>query len=376
MASDLVDDATASPWLAIAHPTLGAEESQAALEVLASGELAKGPRVAGFERAFADFHRARHAVATSSGATALLAMLLAHGIGAGDEVIVPSFGFFATAAAVVLAGARPVFAEIEPDTFCLSADAADAAVTPRTRAVMPVHLFGLPADMRRFVELAERRGLVLLEDAAQAHGASIDGRRVGTFGTAAFSFYATKSMTTLEGGMVLTSDAAIAERLRAVRNHGRNAAGEHVLVGSNFRMSELSAAIGLVQLGRLDAANAARRANAAFLGSRLERVTCPREPPGREHVYHQFTLRVGAHERDALIAALGQQRIDARVYYPRPSHTEPALRARLGLEPVALPETERACREVLSLPVHPGLSPADLARIVRAVNGFRSQVTP
>jgi len=352
----------------ISAPTLGAEERQAVLEVLEGNLFAKGPRVAAFEQAFADFHGARHAVATSSGATALSAALLAHGVGPGDEVILPSFGFFATAAAVVLTGATPVFADIDPLTFCLSLAAAEAAVTPRTKCVMPVHLFGMPADMRGFAAFARRRALVLLEDAAQAHGAAIDGRRVGTFGTAAFSFYVSKNMTTLEGGMVLTDDAEIARRLRLVRNHGRSATSGHELVGSNFRMNEIAAAIGSVQLGRLPGATARRRENAGYLTTHLRNVATPKVPSGIEHVYHQYTVRVPADVRDALVAELNGQGIGARIYYPRPIHREPALARTSGA--LDLPETERACAEVLSLPVHPGLNDTDLARIVRVTNTF------
>ncbi len=375
MASDGASPPTAAGGerrLEIAEPALGPEERQAVLEVLDGKQLVKGERVRAFEGAFAELHGASHAVAVSSGSTALLAALLAHGIGPGDEVIVPSFSFFATAAAVLLAGATPVFADIDAASFCLSPDAAAAAVTTRTKAVMPVHLFGLPADMPRFVELTRRRGLVLLEDAAQAHGASVAGQRVGTFGTAAFSFYATKNMTTLEGGMVLTNDAEIARRLRLLRNHGREGSSLHVLVGSNFRLHELGAAIGLCQLARLPGWNASRRAHARYLSERLRTVELPAEPPNREHVYQQYTVRVrNAGTRDALAAHLDRDGIGARVYYPRPIHQEPALRGLLGGRGLDLPETERACSEVLSLPVHPGLNEGDLERIARSVNTFR-----
>jgi perosamine synthetase len=361
--------------LEISGPILGDEERRAVLEVLSGTDLVKGPRVAAFEQAFAAFHGARHAVATSSGAAALTAALMAHGIGAGDEVIVPSFSFFATAASVLLVGATPIFADIEPESYCLAPDAAEAAITPRTKAILPVHLFGMPADMPRLEALARRHALLLLEDAAQAHGAVIGGRRVGTFGTAAFSFYATKNMTTLEGGMVLTDDADIAHRLRLLRNHGREAGSTHELVGTNYRMHELAAAIGLVQLGRLPLFSQARQRNARYLSERLTAVQPPAELPAREHVYHQYTVRVkvpGA--RDSLAAHLASHGIGARVYYPLPIHRQPALAGRLGRQALDLPETERACSEVLSLPCHPGLNAGDLERIVHAVNGFRSLV--
>jgi dTDP-4-amino-4,6-dideoxygalactose transaminase len=357
----------------LANPTLGAEERAAVLEVLDGHELAKGPRVAAFEQEFAAFHGARYGVATSSGATALLVALLAPGIGPGDEVIVPSFSFFATAAAVVLAGATPVFADIDATSFCLSPEAAEAAVTERTKAVLPVHLFGMPADMAAFSELAERRGLVLLEDAAQAHGATFRGRSAGSFGTSAFSFYATKNMTTLEGGMVLTSDPELCRRLRLYRNHGREGDAAHALIGGNFRMNELAAAIGRVQLARLPAWTAARRRHARYLSARLEFVTPPLEAPGRDPVFHQYTVRVPAGLRDPLAAHLDACGIDARVYYARPIHEEPAFRGRLAGQRLELPETLRACREVLSLPVHPGLNETELERVVAAVKSFRPE---
>jgi perosamine synthetase len=362
------------PRVTIANPTLGDEERAAVLEVFDGHELAKGPRVAAFEREFAAFHGARYGVATSSGATALFVALLAHGIGPGDEVVVPSFSFFATAAAVVLAGATPVFADIDAASFCLSPEAAEAAVTERTKAVMPVHLFGMPADMAAFSELAARRGLVLLEDAAQAHGATFRGRSVGSFGTSAFSFYATKNMTTLEGGIVLTSDPELCRRLRLCRNHGREGDSAHALIGGNFRMNELAAAIGRVQLRRLPAWTAERRLHARYLSARLEFVTPPLDVPGRDPVYHQYTVRVPAEQRGALVAHLDAAGIDTRVYYPRPIHEEPAFRERLGGQRLELPETLRACREVLSLPVHSGLNEAELDRVVTAVQSFRPEV--
>jgi dTDP-4-amino-4,6-dideoxygalactose transaminase len=369
--------------VAIACPELGAEERDAVLEVLDGHELVKGPRVAAFEREFAAAHGAAYGVATSSGATALLVALLAHGVGPGDEVIVPSFGFFATAAAVSLAGATPVFADIEPASFCLSPSAAEAAVTPRTKAILPVHLFGMPAELAAFADLTRRLRLVLLEDAAQAHGASYGGRTVGSFGTAAFSFYATKNMTTLEGGMVLTSDPELARRLRLCRNHGREGAAAHELIGGNFRMNELAAAIGRIQLRKLPAWTAKRREHARYLRDRLDFVSSPLELPDRDPVYHQFTVRVPAGQRARLMAHLDALGIDSRIYYPRPIHAEPAYSGRPGWERrergersqrsqrLELGETERACREVLSLPVHSGLNETELERIVAAVASFR-----
>ncbi len=358
--------------IAIACPYLGEEEQRAVLEVLASGQLVQGEQVAEFERRFAAAHGARHGVATSNGTTALTAALLAHEIGPGDEVIVPAFSFFATASAVVATGAVPRFADIDPETYALSVEAAEAAITPRTRAIMPVHLFGHPADLPRFAALCARRGLLLLEDAAQAHLAAIDGRHVGTWGTAAFSFHPSKNMTTTEGGMVLTSDDAVADRLRRIRNQGMSAPYRHEVMGFNLRMTNLCGAIGLCQLARLPRWTAQRERNADAYRARLERVGNPIVRPGCRHVFHQYTVRAPAGlDRDALVARLRERGIEARVYYPLGIHQQPAMRRRyaeLGLPEASLPETERACREVLSLPVHPQLTPAQIETVIAEVN--------
>jgi dTDP-4-amino-4,6-dideoxygalactose transaminase len=353
----------------IAKPFLGEEEKAAALEALSSGQLSQGPRVAEFERAFAAYHGAKHGVATSNGTTALTTALMAHEIGPGDEVIVPSFSFFATASCVLSVGATPVFADIDATTFCLDAAAAEAAITSRTRAIMPVHLYGLPADMMRFDALCRAKNLVLLEDAAQAHGAKIDGRSVGTFGTASFSFYPTKNMTTTEGGMVLTNDDAIAERLRMIRHQGMSTQYLHEVVGYNFRMTDPSAAIGLVQLKRLPGWQVKRNANAAFYDGALKSVRVPTVPPGREHVYHQYTVRVPEGvDRDAVLKRLNERGVGARVYYPLPIHRQPVFARRPEYGAVVLPATERATREVLSLPVHPSLTEEERAFVAAEVN--------
>jgi perosamine synthetase len=353
----------------IARPFVGEEERRAVAAVLAGEVFAKGARVESFERAFAEYHAAAHGIATSSGTSALTTALLAHRIGPGAEVIVPSFSFFATASSVLLAGATPVFADIDPDTYCLSTAAAEAAITERTRAILVVHLYGLPADLPRFEELCRARGLVLLEDAAQAHGATVAGRPVGSRSTAAFSFFATKNMTTFEGGMVLTQDADVARRARMLRNHGRDGGLEHSIVGANFRMTELAAAIGLVQLSRLDEMTRRRNENARFLSAALRGVATPHVPPDRTHVFHQYTVRVPAdRDRDRLLEALNQRGIEARAYYRRPIHREPALAQERSRKSDELFETERASREVLSLPVHPGVGEAELSYIVNNLN--------
>jgi dTDP-4-amino-4,6-dideoxygalactose transaminase len=353
----------------IAKPFIGEEEKRAALDALSSGQLSQGPRVAEFERAFAAYHGAKHGVATSNGTTALTTALMAHEIGPGDEVIVPAFSFFATASCVLSVGATPVFADIDPATYCMNPAAAEALITPRTKAIMPVHLYGLPADMPAYQSLCEKRGLVLLEDAAQAHGAKIGTRSVGTFGTASFSFYPTKNMTTTEGGMVLTNDDRIAERLRMIRHQGMSTQYLHEVVGYNFRMTDPSAAIGLVQLGRLPDWQKKRNDNARYYDKTLSKVRVPRAPEGYAHVYHQYTVRVpeGA-DRDAVVRRLNERGVGARVYYPLPIHKQPIFLKLLGDKVPVLPETDRATREVLSLPVHPLLTEEEREFVAAEVN--------
>lgn len=343
-------------------PVLGDAERAAVERVLESGMLAQGPEVAAFEAEFAEHVGGRPCVAVSSGTGALLLALLALGIGPGDEVVVPSFTFAATANAVVLCGARPVFADIEPRHFCLDPAAALAAITPRTAAIMPVHLYGHPAAMDRIRDVAAAHSLAVVEDAAQAHLAEFDGRPVGTFGAAAaFSFYPTKNMTTGEGGLVACADESTARRVRLLRNQGMEQRYRNEIVGFNMRMTDLHAAIGRVQLRRLPEWTADRRRHADQLTSALPdaapRVTVPRVAESARPVWHQYTVRVP--RRDDVAAALAQRAVPTGVYYPTPVHRLPAYDLRLDL-----PQTARAAREVLSLPVHPSLAPAQLERVV------------
>ena len=357
------------PMIPAAHPLIGEEEVEAVSAVLRSGMVAQGPQVETFEEEFSrEVVGGVQAVAVNSGTSALHLGLLAAGIGAGDEVIVPSFTFAATANSVAMAGATPVFADIEADSFCLDPSAVEAALTPRTAAIMPVHLYGHPADVESLERIAGRHGLALFEDAAQAHAAALRGRRVGTFGTfGAFSLYPTKNMTSGEGGMVTTSDPEVAHRVRLLRNQGMEKRYANELVGLNNRMTDIHAAIGRVQLRKLAGWTATRRANAAFLDAHLTGVVVPPVAEGAEHVYHQYTIRVGAGERDRFVQALREEwHVGSGVYYPIPNHRLPSLaHFAPGLD---LPETERAAAEVVSLPVHPALAGADLERIVEAVN--------
>jgi perosamine synthetase len=359
------------PLIPAAKPMIGDEERAAVDRVLRSGMIAQGPEVRAFEDEFgAALVDGRECVAVNSGTSGLHLGLLAAGIGPGDEVIVPSFTFAATANAVALTGATPVFADIEPDHFCLSPEAVSAAITPRTVAVLPVHLYGHPADMHRIAALAANHGLQVFEDAAQAHGASFGGRRVGAFGLfGMFSFYPTKNMTAGEGGMVACADAKIARHVRLLRNQGMERQYANEVVGLNNRMTDINAAIGRVQLSKLPGWTERRQKNAAFFDANLHGVAVPAVADGAVHVYHQYTVRVsgGAGERDRLVEALRDEHgVGTGVYYPTPGHRLPSLAPLAG--GVDLPETERAAAEVLSLPVHPSLSDEDLDRIVTGVN--------
>ena len=353
------------------RPVIGEEEKRAVLAVLESGQLAQAQRVAEFEEAFARFVGSEHAVAVSSGTAALIAALLAHGIGPGDEVITTPFTFAATANAVLIAGARPVFVDVREEDFNIDPALIEPAVTPRTRAILPVHLFGHPCDMEAIGEIARRHGLAIIEDACQAHGASVGGRAVGSFGTGCFSLYATKNMTTGEGGVLTTNDAAIAERVRLIRNHGERQRYHSELLGYNLRMTEMAAALGLAQLSRLPDLNERRRANAGYLSRHLRGVITPGERQGCHHVYHQYTVRVSS-GRDRLAAVLREAGVETAVFYPTPVHQQTLYRDR-GYD-LSLPVAERLSRQVLSLPVHPSLSQEDLETIVAAVNGAKAAV--
>jgi dTDP-4-amino-4,6-dideoxygalactose transaminase len=350
----------------IAQPIIGAEEEAAVLRVLRSGQLAQGPAVAEFERAVAAYLGVRHAVAVSSGTAALIVALDAHGIGKGDDVIVPTFTFAATANAVLLTGATAVFADIDAATFNIDVTQIEKSITPQTKAIIPVHLFGQPCDMTAVMDVAARHGLIVIEDACQAFGAKWQGRLACTFGTACLSFYATKGITTGEGGMIVTDDESVADKARLLRNQGEAVRYRTDVLGENYRMTEIAATIGLAQLQHADEWIERRRANAAWLTRHLESVEAPLEISGAYHVYQQYTVRVPSGRRDALQEALRSQDIESAVYYPLCLHQQPLYveRGFSGSYPVA----EAAAREVLSLPVHAALSQDDLECIASSVN--------
>ncbi len=336
-----------------------------------SGQIAQGPEVEHFETEFSNaLVEGRPCVAVNSGTAGLHLGLLACGVGPGDEVVVPSFTFAATANAVALTGATPVFADIDLGSFGLDAASVKEVLTDRTVGVMPVHLYGHPADVDGLIALCEQHGIALFEDAAQAHGAAWNGKPVGCFGAMAmFSLYPTKNMTSGEGGMVAVSDPGVLRSMRLLRNQGMLRRYENELVGFNARMTDLHAAIGRVQLGRLPRWNEIRRANAAFLSQNLRGVTVPTVADGATHVFHQYTILVDgdAAERDRMARALAEEYgVGTGVYYPTPLHELPSLRRYAPRTEMA--RTLRAAAQCLSLPVHPGLSFEDLEKVVIATN--------
>jgi len=355
----------------IAKPLIGQDEIRGVVDVLQSGTIAEGPRVKEFEEAFASYVGTKHAVAVNSGTAALLVALLARDIGPGDEVIVPPFTFIATANAVLFAGAKPVFADVDQHTFNIDPEQIRAKINRHTRAIIPVDLYGHPAPMDEIMAIAAKHRLSVIEDACQAHGAAIGGRKCGAFDIGCFSFYPTKNMTTSEGGIVTTNDTMVAERARMIRSHGSKVRYYHEMLGFNLRMTDISAAIGLAQLKHIDHYDDMRIANALRLNEKLsgiDGIVTPEITPGCRHVFHQYTVRVTLDfglSRDEVIRKLTEAGIGTGVYYPVPIHKQTYYRS-LGYDDY-LPVSERLSKEVLSLPVHPAVTPDEIDLIADTI---------
>ncbi len=362
----------------INQPFLGKEEIDSVVDVLRSGILTDksgmGPRVLEFERSFAKFVGARHAVALVNGTAALHAALLAADVGRGDEVILPSFTFVGAANAVLLTGATPVFADIDKETYCLRLDGIEEALTRKTKAIIPTDMYGLPADLSAVMDFARGKGIVVVEDAAQAHGAMFDGKRIGSIADmTCFSFYAGKNVTTGEGGMVTTSDDEHAQALRMIRSHGEQRPYWTVRIGHNYHMTEICAAIGHAQLKKLPSFLEKRRKNAEVATERLGmsgKLILPREPEGRKHSWYLYTARlrgVNAAKRNKIVDRLWNKNIEAAVYYSAPVHSTPLYRDSNVARRGRLPETEKASRQVFSLPVHPRVSENDIEYVAETL---------
>lgn len=353
-------------FIPVAKPLIGDAEKRAVMDVLDSGQLAMGSRTEAFEKAFAEYVGAKHAIGVNSGTAALIVALQAHGVGPGDEVITTPFSFIATATSIIACGATPVFVDIDPFDLNLDPNQVEDAITDQTKAVMPVHLYGHPARIDEIQELCEDNGLALVEDAAQAHGAEHGGRRVGTFGTGCFSFYPTKNMTTGEGGIITTNDDEVDRLCRIIRSHGQEVRYKHDYFGLNWRMQDMNAAIGLVQMDYIEDWNTSRIANAEKLASLIRAVETPRVRDGDRHVFHQFTVRV-PRDRDGVQKQLQDAGIGSAVHYPIPIHQQPIMR-QMGFGEGSFPVAEAAAGHVLSLPVHPSLGPEDVEYIAAALN--------
>jgi dTDP-4-amino-4,6-dideoxygalactose transaminase len=347
------------------------QETQPALDsVLNSMQLFLGPNTRAFEKEYARYLGAASCIGVSDGTIALFLALRACGIGPGDEVITVSHTFFATVEAIALAGATPVFVDIDPATFNMDVGAAEKAITPRTRALMPVHLYGRMADMPAIMQLARTHNVRVIEDACQAHGAHMNGRMAGTIGDiGCFSFYYSKNLGAYgEAGGIVTNDAGIADRIRMLRDHGSTVRYHHDLLGLNSRLDEMQAAVLRIKLGRLDGWNEARRRHAAHYNAVLGGlpVTLP-EIPGPEHVFHLYVIRT--RERDALRAHLEDRGIHAGIHYPVPCHLQPACAA-FSPGSGSLPVTEAVADEVLSLPMFPEMGEDEVEYVAAAVAEF------
>ena len=356
----------------VAKPLIAEEEINAVTEVLRSGMIVQGERVAEFEKRFSEFTGVDHAIAVSNGTAALDVALKAAGIGEGDEVITTPFTFIATSNAILFQGAKPVFVDIDEDTYNINPESILEKITPKTKAVLGVHLFGHPFDVKSVHEICEDHDILLIEDSAQAHGAEYRGKKAGSFGIGCFSFYATKNMTTSEGGMITCNDDRIAKRCRLLRSHGEERKYEHVILGFNMRMTDIQAAIGLVQLERLEWMNEQRRKNAEFYRKRIT-ISGLRKPVEKEyakHVYHQYVLLVEDDfpiSRNELSEYLSKKGIGNAIHYPKPVYLQSFYR-KLGFVEGLCPSAEYVAERIISIPVHPLLSKSELEYIASTIN--------
>lgn len=356
----------------IAKPNIGKEEEKAVLEVLRSGMLAQGEKVSKLEEQFAKFIGTKYAIATSSGTTALHIALIAAGVDKNDEVITSSFSFISTANTCLFVGAKPVFVDINKNDFNINPNLIETAVTKKTKVIMPVHLFGCPANMPIINRIARKYKLPIIEDACQSHGASIKGKNVGSWGLAGcFSFYATKNMTSSEGGIITTNNKRFAEKCKLLRSHGSAVRYYHDSLGFNFRMTDIEAAIGLEQLKKLPRANKKRFNNAQYLNKKIKApgIVLPKISIRPKHVVHQYTIKVTSNcyaSRKKLIEILQKNGIGYGIFYPVPIHKQKVYK-KLGYQN-KLPITEKMAQEVLSLPIHPLVTKKELDIIAGVIN--------
>ncbi len=351
------------------YQEIGAELESAVINVLRSGNYILGKEVAAFEHEFADYCQTRHAIAVNTGTSALHLALLAAGIGRGDEVITTPFTFVATVAAIVYAGARPVLVDIDPETMNIDPAAVEAAISPATKAIIPVHLYGQMAEMDRLLAIADRHGLMVIEDACQAHGAEYRGRRAGSLGIAgAFSFYPGKNLGACgEGGMLVTNSDAVAKAARCLRDWGQEERYHHIAKGYNYRMDAIQGAVLSVKLKHLERWTELRRAHArhyAELLSGMGDLRLPKEAPHRRHVFHVYAVR--SSKRNAWQQALANQGIHTGLHYPIPVHLQRAY-ADLGYRRGDFPHAELAANEVLSLPIYPEMNAGQVEAVAAAL---------
>ena len=352
----------------LSKPIITDAEKRAVMEVLDSGFLAQGARTKEFEEKFASMLGVKHAVAVSNGTSGLVIALLAAGIQPGDEVITTPFTFIATANAIIFTGAKPVFVDIELDTYNLDPELIENAITSHTKAIMPVHLYGQMCNMDEIQTIADKHGLKIIEDASQSVLATYKGKQAGSIGTGVFSFYATKNMMTGEGGMITTNDDVIADKSQLLRSHGMRERYIHEIVGYNFRMTDIQAAIGIAQIDQISTRTKKRQENASYYQKNLKSVIKPKVVNNRSHVWHQYTIGVEETKRDNAIKKLNHAGIGNGIYYPIPLHRQQSMQKYVNGD--VFPNAEKASKQVISIPVHPLLTNEDLERVVQEVNNL------